>query len=674
MPTRLFKLTLSALVTALVLVPLLAAGAPPAGGDAPKTPAQPADPGPGGEPDQSEPGQDRQAAPEQGGEAEKGEPEGGAKQPPAGAPSAPPAPDPEQEQEALRLFALAKDALKEGQPADALPLLDQAYAIYPHPFVIYYLAQVHASLGDRATSCYYWRSLDGAIERKRVEVQMEIADCEMNNARPDAALARLDAIAMKVGRAVVLRFQILRSDALIRLGKVSEAEDLLGTVLGRKMGEDLEARANAVLRKIEIQQYGFPLDTAERREAASLVDNARARRREQRYGSAVRFVRNSMEKHGHERTRLLFAEIVREWLAQVGGQPPEAKARGQLALAAALEGADVQEDLAGELARALVASARERLQAQQRDPASRLARAALRYADLADAREVLIRTASTQERIYVPAGLVNVGTPAAEIGTLVATCEREIRNPARCRPVRFRAEAEQRKVRVSPFHISRTEVTVAQFRRCVEAGVCTREHFDVSEPCPFSMRGREDHPMACVDWEGAQQYCRYADGRLPTEAEWEVATAGRDARAYPWGKNRPDGTLANLADRTAGREGTAYPFDNELNDGYARSAPVGSFPRGATPTGVLDLTGNVSEWCLDWYRPLPVPSAGEPPEDPRGPCDAAEPCEQFDRRVIRGGSYSSMPIEARARAREGVPPAKVLSWLGFRCVWPESYQ
>jgi formylglycine-generating enzyme required for sulfatase activity len=202
-------------------------------------------------------------------------------------------------------------------------------------------------------------------------------------------------------------------------------------------------------------------------------------------------------------------------------------------------------------------------------------------------------------------------------------------------------------VTLSAFCIDKTEVTVAAYRACVQAGKC-RSPADNQSACTWGGSGTDQHPINCVDWNQANTFCAWAGGRLPTEAEWEYAARGSDGRKYPWGNRAPSPIRLNMS-------GTA--------DGWERTAPVGSYPKGASPFGVLDMAGNVWEWTADKYYDEYSP---EPETNPQNPGDDSSS------RVARGGSWSSVdPAEVRAASRkEFQPDAK----LGVRCAraapWP----
>src|SRR5262249_6708533 len=118
---------------------------------------------------------------------------------------------------------------------------------------------------------------------------------------------------------------------------------------------------------------------------------------------------------------------------------------------------------------------------------------------------------------------------------------------------------------------------------------------------------RAMHPINCVTWENAAAYCAQAGKRLPTEAEWELSARGPDGRKYPWGDDPPSAVFLNAC----GKECSAWAKKNrvddmamyEADDGWVHTAPVGSFPKGASRYGLEDVVGNVWEWVADWHAP-----------------------------------------------------------------------
>jgi len=188
----------------------------------------------------------------------------------------------------------------------------------------------------------------------------------------------------------------------------------------------------------------------------------------------------------------------------------------------------------------------------------------------------------------------------------------------------YGAEGEVR--RVDGFYIDRFEVTNRQYMTFVRATDYRDPEF-LTDP----ERGGAHQPVTGVTWHDACAYASWAGARLPTEVEWEKAARGTDGRPYPWGEEEPDQTRAVL--------GTVV--------GGLRSATVGSAPAGASPYGGLDLSGNVWEWCADWY------------DQPGGP------------RVIRGGSFGELDSgDGRCYSRGKAFPEFPQEHIGFRCVVP----
>ncbi len=165
---------------------------------------------------------------------------------------------------------------------------------------------------------------------------------------------------------------------------------------------------------------------------------------------------------------------------------------------------------------------------------------------------------------------------------------------------------------------------------------------------------RADHPVVHVSWFDAQAFCRWAGGRLPTEAEWEYgARGGRAGSHFPWGHERePDG-----AHRMNVFQGV-FPHTNTAADGWTGTSPVGTYPPNGF--GLFDVTGNVWEWCNDWFDGSWYTRS--PATDPRGP-DVGEV------KVMRGGSYlchESYCRRYRVDARSANTPDSSTGNIGFR--------
>ncbi len=175
--------------------------------------------------------------------------------------------------------------------------------------------------------------------------------------------------------------------------------------------------------------------------------------------------------------------------------------------------------------------------------------------------------------------------------------------------------------------------------------------------------GKDDHPVVQICWYDALAYANWAGKRLPTEAEWEFASRGKLARArYVWGDElRPGGKWqANIWE---GR----FPDQNTKDDGFARTAPVGTFPPNGF--GLFDTAGNVWEWCADWYRPR---YETVPRDNPAGPESSFDPDEPgVAKRVQRGGSFlcsDEYCTRYLPGARGKGAPDSAADHVGFRCV------
>lgn len=146
---------------------------------------------------------------------------------------------------------------------------------------------------------------------------------------------------------------------------------------------------------------------------------------------------------------------------------------------------------------------------------------------------------------------------------------------------------KQQKYKVEKFKIDRTEVTVAAFRKCVAAKKCdppVEDKDNANENCNYTYKNREEHPLTCVTWMDAKNYCAFVGARLPSKAEWiYAATGGRDI-AYPWGDEKP-------------AQGVCWSgaITNSVV-GLTKTCPVGYANKDVSAAGVVDLAGNVQEW------------------------------------------------------------------------------
>jgi formylglycine-generating enzyme required for sulfatase activity len=195
------------------------------------------------------------------------------------------------------------------------------------------------------------------------------------------------------------------------------------------------------------------------------------------------------------------------------------------------------------------------------------------------------------------------------------------------------------RVDLNAFYIDKYEVTVSRYARFLQEQ-------RPEQPFLWKQAAQRDYdkPVIGVDWYDAQEYCRWAGRRLPTEAEWEKAARGTDQRTYPWGNEAPTRAHAN-----AGR--TKWI-------GYETLTKVGTQSRGYSPYGVTDLAGNVWEWVADRYDEIYY--AASPLKNPQGPTTGPL-------RVLRGGAWNNDAATIRATNRAAYHPGARRNDVGFRC-------
>ncbi|MBT5551408.1 MAG: SUMF1/EgtB/PvdO family nonheme iron enzyme [Nitrospina sp.] len=177
-----------------------------------------------------------------------------------------------------------------------------------------------------------------------------------------------------------------------------------------------------------------------------------------------------------------------------------------------------------------------------------------------------------------------------------------------------------------------------------------------------------DLPVDTVSWEGARDYCKKMGLRLPTEAEWEYAARGGTKGEFYWGESMT-GKEANFCDSTCDLNNR----NPDLTDGFKNSAPVGSFP--PNPFGLYDMSGNVSEWVLDWMAINANYYLMSPEKDPRGPRPELDTCSgancvgaaSITNKVFRGGAWNQGIVAMRSANRKDAHFQLKADGTGFRC-------
>ncbi len=229
---------------------------------------------------------------------------------------------------------------------------------------------------------------------------------------------------------------------------------------------------------------------------------------------------------------------------------------------------------------------------------------------------------------YVPEGNFIMGST---VDSAYAECQKH-RND--CKSEWFENGSPPQTVYLDAYWIDITEVTNGMYRECVDEVGCTA-NYDYG-----STFNGPQQPVVGVDWNQAKAYCTWAGRELPTEARWEKAARGEDGRTYPWGEG-VDPTRANYA----GNVGVTMD--------------IGSYPNGASPYRILDMSGNVREWISDWYDASYYgKNLGS---NPIGPIKGVD-------RVIRGGSWYDDETNLNSAFRGWYGPDGHNNGIGFRCV------
>ena len=196
-------------------------------------------------------------------------------------------------------------------------------------------------------------------------------------------------------------------------------------------------------------------------------------------------------------------------------------------------------------------------------------------------------------------------------------------------------ETPKHSVYLADYQLAKTLVTNRQYKAFADAtGYPAPPHWQKGK----IPAGKEEHPVVNVSWHDAVAFCTWAGLRLPNEAEWEKGARGMDGRVYPWGNEAPDDKHCNL------------------NMNMKDTTPVGIYPMGASPHGLLDLAGNVWEWTSSLRFDYPYRAH-----------DGREDQTADGLRVLRGGSWTNVPRSLRAALRFRNHPINRCDYYGFRC-------
>jgi formylglycine-generating enzyme required for sulfatase activity len=229
--------------------------------------------------------------------------------------------------------------------------------------------------------------------------------------------------------------------------------------------------------------------------------------------------------------------------------------------------------------------------------------------------ETLVRKIDGMVMVYVPSGEFEMGYPGG--------------GDTKRMPIHT--------VVLDGFWMDKYEVSFDQYNQCVVEGKCQPSQY--ADFAPFNEKNR---PVIGVSWFDADTYCNWVGGQLPSEAQWEYAARGPENLKYPWGEQDPDCNLANFG----GWEGCT-----------GLTAPIGSFPDGASWIGALDLAGNVYEWTVNWDYSY----SAEKQINPIGPAEGV-------RKIMRGGCWTDFGTHLLAAQRIRFVPTDYADTVGFRCI------
>ncbi len=238
-----------------------------------------------------------------------------------------------------------------------------------------------------------------------------------------------------------------------------------------------------------------------------------------------------------------------------------------------------------------------------------------KWKDLEERRRGLLAQANANTMVLIPAGAFAMGG-------------REPETPPQEKPVHT--------VYLAAYRMARFPVTNTEYREFI---ACTGHRLPLHWQRGTYLTGTGSHPVVNVSWVDAQAYAQWRGARLPTEAEWEKAARGNDERPYPWGAH-------------FSQEGRCNCMSS-----VGTTTPVNEYAEGRSDYGIWDMSGNVYEWCADYYEKDYYRRS--PPRNPKGP-------EQGQERSLRGGCFTDTRAAVKATARVGLPEHATRANVGFR--------
>ena len=230
--------------------------------------------------------------------------------------------------------------------------------------------------------------------------------------------------------------------------------------------------------------------------------------------------------------------------------------------------------------------------------------------------------------------------------------------------INYASERPVHRVKISAFYMDKLEITNLQYKRFLEyveingsASVDHPKQPDIGHFQQYMDEHLDDdnQPAVGLNWYDAYAYCNWSGKRLPTEAEWEYAARGGNEtyRKYPWGNFGPDADGIWWSNY--------HPEQGIAADRYQFSAPVGSYPDGVSPFGILDMAGNAEEWVHDWWG-VNYYQFTDNAQDPKGPATGRK-----NNKVIKGGSFGSDKHHIRIATRLYGSPETKTQYQGVRC-------